>query len=94
VHQDDAVDTASEIAKMPAIYQGALLTLSAGDASSSSQGFVHIRDTSTMFKIKVRGVRSNGYEMLLDPLSPILFGKQPADPLNRRAWTVQESQPY
>lgn len=90
--QDDPADTASEIAKMPAIYQGALLTLSAGGASSSSDGFLGIRDPNTMFKVKVRGPRSNIYEMLLDPLSPILSGKQPADPLNTRAWTLQESQ--
>lgn len=90
--QDDPADTAGEIAKMPAIYQGALLTLSAGGASSSSDGFLGIRDPSTMFKIKVRGPKRNVYEMLLDPLSPILSGKQPADPLNTRAWTLQESQ--
>lgn len=90
--QDDPTDTAMEVAKMSDIYERALLTLSAGGASRSNDGFLGVRDPSTIFKIKVRGPRDRLFEMLLDPLSPILSGKQPADPLNTRAWTLQESE--
>jgi hypothetical protein len=92
--QDDEEDKAREIARMPGIFYGAYVTISATNASNCSEGFLHNFDDlakNVQAKISLRyncADRGEG-RIVLDNLK----GKAGVrDSVARRAWTLQEQQ--
>ncbi|KAK3325982.1 heterokaryon incompatibility protein-domain-containing protein [Apodospora peruviana] len=88
--QDDPVLMASEIAQMCQIYQTAHVTISAARSSACTQGFLD--------DITIPDKNSPAFRLtLLNPNDPsaapgfiICFPKQLQDPVEYRAWTLQE----
>ncbi len=88
--QDDEDDKATEISRMPQIYQGAYVTISAARSSGSHEGFLHnIQVPSAdahLFKIADACPDGMLGSILLYTELRDYFG----DPINERAWTLQE----
>jgi hypothetical protein len=91
VIQDSPDDVAREIALMPQIYQNAHITISAARSSSSRDGFLHNLEAPTMQGISFRlpFLTPNGI------LGSVLLlqetgGVHCYDPIERRAWPLQE----
>jgi hypothetical protein len=88
--QDDEEDKAREIDRMPIIYNGACVTISASSAASCFDGFLHRRSLpleNTPFALRYQS--SDGEEgriIFADNFSPAKY----PDPANIRAWTFQE----
>lgn len=87
--QDDDQDSVQELARMPGIYKGAYVTLSAASASNSSEGFLQVRPPNgSVFRFTFKcpdGTMSSIY------LYQKPSGSHYSDPINKRAWTLQES---
>lgn len=86
--QDDDDDKVVELAKMLDVYRGALLTIVAGVAESSGQGFLGRRNNIETFALNVRCVDGNMGKMLLEQKYDLS-----KDPIHSRAWTLQEGKP-
>ncbi|KAJ3455168.1 hypothetical protein MRS44_013768 [Fusarium solani] len=83
--QDDQNDKAPELAKMPEIYQGALVTISASCALACTEGFLHDRSPylpGVAFPLK----NQDNYD-IAQVISIDGFKEEPID---ARAWTFQE----
>ncbi|RSL50067.1 hypothetical protein CEP54_012109 [Fusarium duplospermum] len=83
--QDDQKDKVQELAKMPEIYQGALITISASCASACTEGFLHNRSPylpGVAFPLK----HHDGF-CIAQVIS--IDGFQ-VEPIDTRAWTFQE----
>ena len=90
IMQDDDTEKANEIAKMPEIYRGAYVTISAARSKNSDEGFLHDiqlpSDDAIVFKMPYtcpKGTLSS--IMLFD--EPVL---QKREPIDTRGWTLQE----
>ncbi|EEU36980.1 uncharacterized protein NECHADRAFT_86631 [Fusarium vanettenii 77-13-4] len=84
--QDDENDKAREINKMPEVYQGALITLSASCATTCHGGFLHDRlHPAPGVALPIRGPEGD-YNII-----QAVKWKGPVDePIDTRAWTFQE----
>ncbi|KAM0421209.1 hypothetical protein ACHAPT_010929 [Fusarium lateritium] len=83
--QNDQNDKVCELAKMPEIYQGALVTISASCASACTEGFLHDRSPyapSVAFPLRY----ADNYD-IAQVISIDGFQKEPID---TRPWTFQE----
>jgi Heterokaryon incompatibility protein (HET) len=88
--QDDNAEMATEIAKMPHIYRGAYVTLSAARSRGSDEGFLH--------DIHVPSVNASIFKMAYacpdGRLGTILLFDDPVpqmeEPIDTRGWTLQE----
>jgi hypothetical protein len=88
--QDDKEDTAREIDRMFEIYQGALVTTSAAIAASTDQGFLGIRQPIPQFQLPVRTWDKRIGKVLMSEYGDILGSLHPLEPIESRAWTLQE----
>lgn len=93
--QDDPADVARELDKMAEIYQGAVFTISAASASSASGGFLKPRQRQIQsvprFHLSIRCSDGNlGTAFLLPGQSTYGYHSWEMDPINSRAWTLQE----
>ncbi|KAE8442219.1 hypothetical protein EG329_003748 [Mollisiaceae sp. DMI_Dod_QoI] len=90
IAQDDEIEKATEIAKMPQIYRGAYITISAARSKSSDEGFLHdiqvpSKDAS-IFKMAYTCPKGRvGTILLFDDPIP-----QMQEPIDTRGWTLQE----
>ncbi|TRX98104.1 hypothetical protein FHL15_000749 [Xylaria flabelliformis] len=93
--QDDADSIQMELAKMPAIYSNAAVTISAASSATCHDGFLKPRDpvdfNRITFKLRFRTPdKEEGFIFL----APWELGKQlesmGKEPINERAWTLQE----
>lgn len=90
IAQDDDQEKATEIAKMPQIYRGAYITISAARSQSSDEGFLHdVQVPSTnasIFKMAYACPKGRLGTILLfhDSVSQL------EEPINTRGWTLQE----
>jgi hypothetical protein len=88
--QDCPADKAREIARMPSIYNNAILTIAAATAASTVEGFLHKRSTSNpiinnvQFEDEYLQVHRGGMVELNQYKCEIL-------PLDSRAWALQEA---
>ncbi|PQE09646.1 HET domain-containing protein [Rutstroemia sp. NJR-2017a WRK4] len=90
IFQDNNTEKAIEIAKMPEIYRGAYVTISAARSTGSNQGFLH--------DIQVPSVEANIFKMAYvcpdGRLGSILLFDdsvpQMMEPIDYRGWTLQE----
>jgi hypothetical protein len=88
--QDDKTEMALEIAKMPYIYRGAYVTISAARSNSCDQGFLH--------DIQVPSIDASIFKMAYvcpnGTLGSILLFddsvRQMKEPIHNRGWTLQE----
>lgn len=88
--QDDEEDVASEIAKMPRIFNDAVVCIVAANSSSSTNGFLTQKSTSTpeqLFQLFFRG--PDGLKGSLSIVNSRTSGY--IEPIELRAWTLQES---
>jgi hypothetical protein len=88
--QDDDEDRAIEISKMGHIYQNAVLTISAGRASTCYEGFLD-GDFRPQEFVSLPSPKDEklGSLLLYDgDINPMIPGLQPS---NKRAWTLQET---
>ncbi|KAH7397470.1 heterokaryon incompatibility protein-domain-containing protein, partial [Pyrenochaeta sp. MPI-SDFR-AT-0127] len=100
--QDDEEDKARNLPQMRSIYQLALLTISAACAGSSSAGFLHKRDlpirrfapdqptVKAYTTFTLRAQTEDGREGSLILSQPLRY-KELFEPIERRAWTFQET---
>jgi hypothetical protein len=93
ITQDDPDEVTQEISKMADIFRGAHVTISAASASSSEEGFLGSREeiaaaNDQSFKIQFRDPNGTSGRVMLVPKRNIQ--KYCDEPLNRRAWTMQE----
>ena len=90
--QDDPVDKAAEIARMPLIYSQATLTLKASRSSDVHEGFLGERTAvikalvEAQYRLPYRC--PNGSREMID-IFPIFY-KYLIEPLDHRAWALQE----
>jgi len=88
--QDDDEDKAREINRMPTIYNGAYVTISASSAPSCFDGFLHGRSLplqNTPFALNYQSSNGEGGRIIFaDNFSPNRY----PDPVNLRGWTYQE----
>ncbi|KAJ4317343.1 hypothetical protein N0V84_007400 [Fusarium piperis] len=84
--QDDEDDKAREINKMPEVYQGALVTLSASCAATCHGGFLHDRPHPAP-GVALPMKRSDGSH---DIIQAVKWTRPVEEPINTRAWTFQE----
>ncbi|RSL81492.1 hypothetical protein CEP51_005797 [Fusarium floridanum] len=83
--QDEQKDKIQELAKMPEIYQGALVTISASCASACTEGFLHDRTPylpGVAFPLKYHEDFCIAQVISIDGFK--------AEPIDMRAWTFQE----
>jgi hypothetical protein len=89
--QDSAEDKLKELPRMSDIYRKSALTIVAASALSANDGFLHPPEPPTFFvepfQIKIKNDQ--------DQLATLICGyretyKTVADPINSRAWTLQE----
>jgi hypothetical protein len=85
--QDDPEDVNKEIAKMLQIYENSLLTISAACASSCNESFLEILDYRGGY-LPVRVDEDVTGSILLSKMELTSWTFQP---INNRAWTLQES---
>lgn len=90
IAQDDDMEKATEIAKMPQIYRGAYVTISAARSKSSDEGFLHDIQvpsiSASIFKMAYACPNGRlGSILLFDDSVPQLN-----EPINTRGWTLQE----
>jgi hypothetical protein len=99
--QDDTEDIQKEISKMPQIYQNSAITILAGDAADSTNGFLHQRKRkSRRYSITFKHKNERMEKVLLEPrieedwqVSDIMEGKKYTfnpDPVSKRGWILQE----
>ena len=89
--QDDDKDVAREIAKMAKIYSRAHITISAACSESSLKGFLYVRErekATSRFRLPYQC--PDGRKSVIE-LSPYEFHGHEMEPINTRAWTLQES---
>jgi hypothetical protein len=92
--QDDEKDIVSEIAKMRSIYRGALITITAASATSSTEGFLEHRDLQKCYGSLIRlEYRYQGRDRTRK--GSLLLSERPIkdtyqEPTDKRAWTMQE----
>jgi hypothetical protein len=90
IRQDDNKEKATEIAKMPQIYRGAHVTISAARSKSSDDGFLH--------DVQVPSIDANVFKLAYagpnGKLGTILFFNdavpQIIEPIHTRGWSWQE----
>ncbi|KAI8716603.1 HET domain-containing protein [Fusarium sp. LHS14.1] len=83
--QDDQNDKVQELAKMPDIYQGALITISASSSSACTEGFLHDRSPylpGVAFPLKYHDDYGMAQVISIDGFK--------TEPIDTRAWTFQE----
>ncbi|RSL74288.1 hypothetical protein CEP53_000394 [Fusarium sp. AF-6] len=93
--QDDPEDVAREINKMADIYQGTTVTISAASSSCYRDGFLNTRQAHVQSKPKFKFPLTCpggklGTVFLLLHQSGYPYRDWIADPINNRAWTLQE----
>lgn len=88
IRQDEPIEIATEVAKIPAIYASSYLTISAARATHSRQGFLHdasLPSTSELsFKLPFSCSDGKRGSILLSP------GTVYRAPIDCRSWTLQE----
>ncbi|KAI1388268.1 heterokaryon incompatibility protein-domain-containing protein [Hypoxylon trugodes] len=84
--QDDDRQKLIEINRMGAIYGSALVTIVVASAKTSDDGFLGIRNVAMTFATHVRCRDGTVGELLLEQYNQPLN-----DPINLRAWTLQEA---
>ena len=94
--QDDVDDVAREISHMPKIYQKAAVTISAARVASSSQGFLQDYPTPSVldhsFRLRYRCPNGLIGSVVLTEDQPSVQSRgQRREPIEERAWTLQES---
>ena len=94
--QDDASDVAREISHMPKIYQKATVTISAARAASSRQGFLQDYPTPSVLNpsFRLRYCCPDGLigsVVLTEDQFSVQSRGQRREPIEERAWTLQES---
>ncbi|KAL3418773.1 HET domain-containing protein [Phlyctema vagabunda] len=85
--QDDEVDWRKEAALMADVYNNAYLTISAADALSDDEGFLHRRQSKTA-TVHVTLPNGKYTEFFIAP--PWTQPKRYDEPIDTRAWTYQE----
>jgi len=90
IAQDNDTEKATEIAKMPQIYRGAYITISAARSKSSDEGFLHDIQVpsinATIFKMAYACPNGRlGTILLFHDSVP-----QMKEPIDTRGWTLQE----
>jgi hypothetical protein len=99
--QDDAEDMQKELAKMPKIYENGAITILAGDAADSNNGFLDQRKRkSHRYSITLRHETGRMEKVLLEPhieedwqVNDVMEGKKyifAPDPVSKRGWILQE----
>jgi hypothetical protein len=89
--QDDQEDLSREIASMADTYQGASVTISAASSASVNDGFIsnHKTVSHTRVKLPFQSSTVKDGTILLEQAGRLAYN--PAeDPINLRAWTLQE----
>lgn len=90
--QDDSADKATEISKMPEIYQNALVTIYASKSASSKHGF--LKDYASEFprSIHISFHDGNGRRatVILRESVKLSNTRGSRDPLETRGWAMQE----
>lgn len=86
--QDDERDKAYEIAQMPAVYGGSVVTICATSADSVTRGFLGVRHGVYAEPIRLRLQRVNGTEEVCY-LQGVDVNRR--KPLESRAWALQEA---
>jgi hypothetical protein len=92
--QDSAADKDNEIKRMGKIYESAFITIVAASAKGCHEGFLHRRSYPwgvqawVTFNLPFRCPDGTLGELILEPEDPYFTGDQP---INHRAWTLQES---
>lgn len=93
IMQDDKKDKIVEIAKMPQIYQGAELTLSAARAASSGDGFLHRIEypsmDSTVFQLSYFISEVQTGTVLAVKMGDHNQEGLEVEPIHRRGWTLE-----
>jgi len=92
--QDDPQDVAAELAKMSGVYRGAVLTVSAASAEHSIEGCLgdrHLaRAYGALFRLPYRHGQGENLVRGSILLSEQPIGGKYQEPIDRRAWTMQE----
>jgi hypothetical protein len=87
--QDNEDDMSNELARMPDIYKGSFVTISAASAKTCSAGFLEPRDPKMSHMVRLPFRCPDGE---LDSVFLFLMsGYEPSAPIDDRAWTLQES---
>ncbi|KAI8652515.1 HET domain-containing protein [Fusarium keratoplasticum] len=84
--QDDEDDKAREINKMPEVYQGALVTLSASCSTTCHGGFLHDR----LHPAPGVALPMRCSEGVYDIIQAVKWRPAVGEPIDMRAWTFQE----
>jgi hypothetical protein len=89
--QDSAEDKGEDTAKMAGIYQNSLLTIAATSASTCTEGFISYRDPPICDVIieNLPWACQDGNRGRIS-LHLQSYSRVDQEPLNRRAWTLQE----
>jgi hypothetical protein len=88
--QDDHEDWEREAAKMAQVYSQSLVTLAASGASDGSQGFLRASTSQPFIDIGYPSGRSHCLHTISVGQSLTRFQNLTKEPLNTRAWTLQE----
>lgn len=91
--QDDSEDKKRELPQMLRIYESSFITISAGSVSSCNEGFLDPRLNSRSPRHLCVRVDDKQIGTLLvgKQSETIEFGEHISQPINNRAWTLQES---
>ncbi|KAF3023599.1 hypothetical protein E8E14_012058 [Neopestalotiopsis sp. 37M] len=81
--QDDEDDKIRELALMPDIYSGALVTIIAADSDACTKGFLNTSPAAPMFHMTVETDSGEQGPLFLEPVRLM-------PPIDARAWTYQE----
>jgi hypothetical protein len=99
--QNDPAEMQAEIAKMPQVYRGGIVTILAGDAAASNGGMLHRRRRIfDRYKLTLKYLNGLQETVLLDPKveehsleeeeTNLKSDLNNQDPVNQRAWIFQE----
>lgn len=83
--QDDEDDKIRELALMPDIYSGALVTIIAADSDACTKGFLNTSPAAPMFHMTVETDSGEQGPLFLEPVRLM-------PPIDARAWTYQEGE--
>jgi hypothetical protein len=87
INQDDIAEKTKEIAVMGNIYKNAILTIAAGSAASTDEGFLMKRSLPAACCLPFYVSEQQSGTIWLQDQKTF---KRPMEPLDSRAWTMQE----
>lgn len=87
--QDDAIDKAVEISRMPLIYGNSTITIAGARSDSVTTGFLHPRGDGNLSRCVAFRIPFQSPDDQLGSITLARFDT-PTDPIDKRAWTFQE----